>query len=1504
MLILALLSSSCANALENETEISNQSHSLEIRGPIISIPSEIIITPFIFSGFWYDLDDNIGSEMFSIASISGRIIPEGELSYNASIMQIDYASDFASEQSYTNENTYPLIPLFGDEYVPTSDSDAGELVKLLVDSDDKYTLKAGSSLELPNGYTLTAKQLDVEGDKVWMELSRNGQYIEDEVLDLTCGVVTWDYDVDVGDQDDVIVFRVLVTDIFQGVEDSIVFVEGLYLIDYQNVLKLECGNQFDELEIDSISNTIQMRNERNINLDLGKTVDIAGNMKFKVADDDDLRFYLMKEFTSPGIYEVRGNIATGADAWNAYSFAGFWCDLDNNLGSETLQISANVQEYSRSIPEDELVYNATLVQAEYAADFSVESSMHSNTTYPLIGLFGEKYVSLSDTSPDKLAKLLFDSDENYVLKEGSKLNLPNEFELNIKQIDVGNTTVWIELYKEGGFIDGGILDTAGGEVSWNCYKDIENKDDVIIFRAHVTEVSEDVEGSFVVVEGLYLIDYQNILSITVGDVFGKLEVQSITSTIQMSNIGPITLFIDSEIEIAPNMFLNVADDTALRYYPFTKKYVYEDPFSLKIESSSPADIITSENKLQLFNVYTNQPADFIWTFDGINVQANSSSTTASYYAIAPSYGEHIVQVLASNKNNSIIKEWKWIVQKGPVVVDSMELRSSVISDTSDILITAYNFPGLWCDFDDNIASEMLSISDISGRTIPENSLRYNASIVQVGYEADFASEEDMSALGYTYPVVALFGDEYIPTADDDAGELVKLLVDSDDKLMLKIGSPLELPNGYTLTAKQIDVEGDKVWMELSKNGEFVEDEVVDVTSGEATWDYDVDVGDQNDVIVFRLLVTDVFQGTEDGIICIEGIYLLDYENVFKLEVGNQFGELEVESISSTIQMHNDYPINLSIGETVNITENMKFKVADDSSLRFYLFKEYRNPGTYELRGNIATDVATWNALNFPGFWYDLDNNFGSEELTISGMSGNDIWEDGLTYNTSIVQVEYAANFSDEYSMYLNNTYPAIGLFGEKYVSLSDTSPDKLVKLLVDTDENYVLRADSNLELPNGFELTAKQFDVEGDKVWIELSRNGEFIEDQVISLTNSEVTWDYDTDVGGVDDVIVFRLLITEISEDIEGSFVTITGLYLIEYQDILSVEVGDEFVELEVQSISNVIQMSNIGTINLGMDKLIEIAPGIRIRVADDPYLRYYPFVEYIIEDNVLNEIPTATIISISPNPATEHESVFFEGTGFDSDGDLVGYNWSSSIDGWLSNSSNFSTSDLSVGNHTIFFSVLDDDDAWSDVTSTNLIINEISNKETISIGNLMLLQNTSGNISIELSGVTDITGCSFDLHYNSSVAIIEEITSNSNFTGIGISSNIDNSNGVATILFTCTDSLTLPSSAPVIFICFNATGNHGDSTNLELFNVEFSDTNFVPHTPELIINGSIVVGVNGDFNNNGRVDIGDVSKVAFMVVGKVPEDLAADFNNNVRVDIGDASKIAFYLAGKISEL
>ena len=83
----------------------------------------------------------------------------------------------------------------------------------------------------------------------------------------------------------------------------------------------------------------------------------------------------------------------------------------------------------------------------------------------------------------------------------------------------------------------------------------------------------------------------------------------------------------------------------------------------------------------------------------------------------------------------------------------------------------------------------------------------------------------------------------------------------------------------------------------------------------------------------------------------------------------------------------------------------------------------------------------------------------------------------------------------------------------------------------------------------------------------------------------------------------------------------------------------------------------------------------------------------------------------------------------------------------------------------------------------------------------------------------------------------------------------------------------------------------------NLTVSNSDSSDTLSRP--------GYITVTrVKGDFDGDGIVNIGDVAKVAYMVVGKTPADPDADFNENDAVDIGDAAKIAYHFVGKIGEL
>ncbi|HMA82855.1 MAG TPA: PKD domain-containing protein [Candidatus Thermoplasmatota archaeon] len=89
-------------------------------------------------------------------------------------------------------------------------------------------------------------------------------------------------------------------------------------------------------------------------------------------------------------------------------------------------------------------------------------------------------------------------------------------------------------------------------------------------------------------------------------------------------------------------------------------------------------------------------------------------------------------------------------------------------------------------------------------------------------------------------------------------------------------------------------------------------------------------------------------------------------------------------------------------------------------------------------------------------------------------------------------------------------------------------------------------------------------------------------------------------------------------------------------------------------------------------------------------------------------NQKPVSVIYEIVPNPGNEYESISFLGYGDDPDGEVIGYEWNSSIDGIINDNASFSISSLSAGIHTINFYVKDNDDAWSDPANITLEIIE----------------------------------------------------------------------------------------------------------------------------------------------------------------------------------------------------
>jgi len=94
----------------------------------------------------------------------------------------------------------------------------------------------------------------------------------------------------------------------------------------------------------------------------------------------------------------------------------------------------------------------------------------------------------------------------------------------------------------------------------------------------------------------------------------------------------------------------------------------------------------------------------------------------------------------------------------------------------------------------------------------------------------------------------------------------------------------------------------------------------------------------------------------------------------------------------------------------------------------------------------------------------------------------------------------------------------------------------------------------------------------------------------------------------------------------------------------------------------------------------------------------------------NVLENLPPVANFTISKTIITQGDNVSFIDSSTDKDGEIKSYEYKSSIDGILSTSKDFTTSNLSVGTHTITLKVTDDLGAI-DTDTVTITVNKSNN-------------------------------------------------------------------------------------------------------------------------------------------------------------------------------------------------
>jgi S-layer protein (TIGR01567 family) len=440
-----------------------------------------------FAGFFYDLKNNISTEQLYIdTTIPGadlstlnisRSIPEKALIYSTNPKPLQFKMNEQQNVTVDSASTYDVVGWQAEKWIAVNNV-GNKLAKLVfeMEKDDKKTLTTGETWSLGAGYELTINAIYARATprQVLFTLKKDGAVIDEGIGQPPASGSTADKQKAVYyktktilNESDSLLFTVYVVSIFSGATSDMVQFKYAWLIDESSAKEIQGSDDYGVFEVTQANtNGITMDNKNTVNLSKNSETTLMGNLKFKIADNDTLRFYPMVTYTDPGTYEVRGTVAdasvptsnTTYASWNAQSFTGFFYDLKNNISTESLDLLVPLGslQLTRTIPEKQLLYSTGKAAQQFKANDTEGVNVAGNPTYSVVGWQAEKWIAVNDIT-NKIAKLTFemDKEDKKTLRTGETWSLGSGYELTINAIYARATPrqVLFTLKKDGGLWD-------------------------------------------------------------------------------------------------------------------------------------------------------------------------------------------------------------------------------------------------------------------------------------------------------------------------------------------------------------------------------------------------------------------------------------------------------------------------------------------------------------------------------------------------------------------------------------------------------------------------------------------------------------------------------------------------------------------------------------------------------------------------------------------------------------------------------------------------------------------------------------------------------------------------------------------------------------------------------------------------------------------------------------------------------------------------------------------
>ncbi|MDK2940036.1 MAG: hypothetical protein PWQ51_2201, partial [Methanolobus sp.] len=455
------------------------------------------LTWFEFRFFRNSSGDNTPRILdFSINTTSHQwqplnVITGGNIDLPTRTIDCDHFYYFAPHYSSPLGPTKARVAYLGNKYPVIDINSQRAVLGKFIKNNAEIELTYGTPLSLGSGFVLEIE--DASKDNVVLALKKDGIVLDRGIFEEG---KTYSYRTEIESVKDIELFKANMVSVFRSDFYTMVELENVYLLDTAATIVRD-GESFGDFEVDlndfdkdgDVDITIMLKKGKTFTLNQNSTIDLFGGLSIKVADSEDLRFMVIKDFIKSGEHQQTGPYGNYGQNYSINSFDApglFTYDMDKNDTFESLSISSSTQKIN------DVVYSSLNKNGKMA---------YLGKTYN-VAFSGEKML---------LNEILEDGDEKLILRYGSPIRLGN-YILELR--DIGEENAFLQLKKDGSILEENIVEKDGSFVYKKC---IDNTD-VEILNTTISTIFKSSFATFVEIENTRILE-ENALILNNGDEF-------------------------------------------------------------------------------------------------------------------------------------------------------------------------------------------------------------------------------------------------------------------------------------------------------------------------------------------------------------------------------------------------------------------------------------------------------------------------------------------------------------------------------------------------------------------------------------------------------------------------------------------------------------------------------------------------------------------------------------------------------------------------------------------------------------------------------------------------------------------------------------------------------------------------------------------------------------------------------------------------------------------------